>query len=282
MKRKIIVQKKISYNVKAFEFQGQTHFHKYAHSISRLDEFSKADKNLHKDSSSARTVRKYHTECEINEAVQHSVNSSKSRTIQSVYNYALANTWQGFLTLTFDQKLIDSSNYDLITEKTKNWLSHLKQRYCKNLKYIFVPELHSDKLHFHFHALIADFDNLPLVNSGKKDNSGRIIYNLPLWNYGFSTLTLIAHDSSDKAVGYMLKYITKDLCTSLFNKKRYWASRNLKKPVIREILSDDDFFYNFIRDNSEFVNGAKSVDIKPAYNIVEYYYMQNVNKNEST
>ena len=70
--------------------------------------------------------------------------SSKSRTINQIYEIARANIWDYFLTLTFDRRKFDSSDYDLLCDKVSNWLHNLKKRYAPDLKYLIVPELHSD------------------------------------------------------------------------------------------------------------------------------------------
>ncbi len=263
-----------NYNLKVIEYGGQYHLKKYSKFISKKGAFSVLDSSLKKnpDFVKSREIRTY-SEDSLKLAQSHSVNVSRHRTVDSIYKYALCNVWQGFVTLTFDPKLIDSSNYELVSLKMKNWLGNLKKHYSPDLKYLFVPELHSDKVKFHFHGLISDFGKLPLVDSGYMDSSGRSIYNLPLWRYGFSTLTLIENEGSDKVVSYVVKYISKDLCSSLFGKKRYWVSRNINKPIVREYdyAGDFDDLVNTLSSN---ITRVSSVLVPAAKYEVNYVYVR--------
>lgn len=243
------------YNLKVIEYSKQYHVRSFGRAVNKLNPIIAASKKLNKtiDQIKPVKIRKY-TDDAVEAAAAHSVAVSKHRTIDAIYKYALANQWQGFVTLTFNPELVDSSDYDLCSLKVKNWLGNIKKRHCHDLKYIIVPELHSDKIKYHFHALFAEFNKMPLVDSGHKDNSGRVIYNLPMWTYGFSTMTLIDNESSDKAVSYIVKYISKDLCAALFGKKRYWVSRNLDKPIEREYsLPGDDLVDDKVVNSPSFV-----------------------------
>lgn len=262
------------YNLKVVEFDKQLHVKCFGRCVNKTDVFLSADKKLKKMSDSVKPVRiSRYSEYFVKSAHMHSVNVSKHRTIDSIYSYALSNHWEGFVTLTFDPQIVDSSDYEVCSLKVKNWLGNLRRRYCPDLKYIIVPELHADKVKFHFHALFSSFQRMPLVDSGHVDNNGRIIYNLPLWGYGFSTMTLINSDSSERAVSYIVKYISKDLCAALFGKKRFWHSNNLVKPLNREYTVED--FENLITtcSNSGIINRVSSSSVPAAGQDVIYLYL---------
>lgn len=152
-----------------------------------------------------------------------SIQSSMNRSVQSVYGIARANKWDWFLTITFDPKKVDSSNYEEVTRITSQWLKNLKKRVCPNMKYLLVPELHSDGIKWHMHGLLADCSELQLVDSGIVNN-GKIVYNLNNWKYGFSTVTAV--EDTGRVSSYIVKYITKTLCEQSKGKKRFWASKN--------------------------------------------------------
>ena len=116
----------------------------------------------------------------------------------------------------------------------------------ENFDYIIVPERHKTG-ELHFHALInginekeftiainndkkSKYYNQPLQRVRKKSGEKYQVYNLQSFSkYGFTDVEKI--ESPDKVANYISKYITKELVTT-FNKKRYWASKNLKKPLI--------------------------------------------------
>ena len=68
--------------------------------------------------------KKVHT-CELLEdRKERSSQVSASRAISTLYEIARANIWEYFVTFTFNRQKIDSSNYELLTEKVRIWLSH--------------------------------------------------------------------------------------------------------------------------------------------------------------
>lgn len=166
-----------------------------------------------------------------------SLRVSADRSLNKVYEYARANLWEWFLTLTFNPDKVDSFNYEEVTEKLSKWLNNLR-RTCPNMKYLVVPEQHKSG-RWHFHGLFSNIDELRMVDSGHKDVGGKTIYNVGNYSLGFSTATKV--EDTARASSYLSKYITKDLTESTFGKKRYWASRNLDLPyeTIAEIPHKD-------------------------------------------
>ena len=129
---------------------------------------------------------------------------SLKRGIDKIYDIAILNDFDYFITFTLDSSKIDRYDYKEIQKKLKVWLQNAVSRY--NAKYLIVPELHKDGA-VHFHGLISgDFS---LVFSGKVTSKGQPIYNLKNWKYGFTTA--IPLDDNKVAIAkYICKYITKD------------------------------------------------------------------------
>ncbi len=174
---------------------------------------------------------------------EHSSYVSMARTRKMVYNYALSNGWDWFVTMTFSPKKVDRYNYTECSKKLKSFIDAAR-RICPDMRYIFVPELHKDGA-FHFHGLLADCPALEFVFSGKVKNKRRV-FNIPGFSYGFTTATKVS--DSKKSANYLSKYITKDLCSVSPNKKRYWASRNLELPEVTEV------FVSFGADTEEILD----------------------------
>ena len=215
--------------------------------------------------------KKVHT-CELlEERKERSFQVSASRAISTLYEIARANIWEYFVTFTFNRQKIDSSNYELLTEKVRIWLSHLKQRYAPNLKYILVPELHKDGVHYHFHALIANTGNIDFIDSGVKHN-GNTIYNIGNWKFGFTTASKVI--DSARASSYITKYITKDLCSVTKFKKRYWASRNCDRPKVRTYCLPYEEIGKFLDDNIYLLQYTKEVVIDSCGLAVTYIEMK--------
>lgn len=152
--------------------------------------------------------------------------SSIIRTKTRVTDYVLCNEFDLFLTFTFNPNRIDSFNVQLCKKKMSNWLS-IQKRHSINFKYLIVPERHKSG-RLHFHALVKGFEGA-LIPTGRIKNT-RPIYNIENWNWGFSTAVKIAQNDIEKVGYYLQKYITKDM-VKIADKKRYWASRNLVRPL---------------------------------------------------
>lgn len=191
-----------------------------------------------------------------------SIRNSLNRTRSRLYEYVRANTWEWFLTFTFDDD-VDRFNYDACRKKIGKFLNHARERYAPDLKYIIVPELHIHGVQneagdyaWHFHALASDVGSMkfvPAVNNQKFYNGepnkyygsplltfypgGDPVYNIASYKQGFTTATRIR--DSAKAAMYIVKYMTKDVCTKIPGKQRFSPSRNLTLPV-KSIFVDED------------------------------------------
>ena len=192
---------------------------------------------------------------EIEASKERSLKSSKSRTIQKIYEITRSNDWEYFITLTFNPEKVDSFNYSEVTEKLSKWLNNLKSRYAPELKYIIVPELHQSG-RFHFHGLFANIGNMSMIDSGKCLLDGSIIYNLGNYNLGFTTATKIKDCS--RVSSYITKYISKDLCAVTSGKKRYWSSRNLDQVHIDEYVLEPLEIKQILNDLSENITYMKT------------------------
>lgn len=177
---------------------------------------------------------------------------SMNRTISNVYGLSRSNKWEWFFTLTFNPLKVDRTNYTECQKKLTTWLSSMRRRYSPDMVYLLVPELHKDGKSFHFHGLFSNIGNMPLFDSGKRDKHDRIIYNIGSYyengtlkyakgafRLGFTTVTAV--DDTAKASSYLCKYITKDLCSVTFNKRRYWASKNINRAKEDVYLFEDTF-----------------------------------------
>lgn len=212
-----------------------------------------------------------------------SLSSATNRAKNKVYEYARANNWEWFVTWTFNPDKVDSTDYDLVTQKLSQWLKRMKRDFAPDLKYIVVPELHSDGKKYHFHALMSNTGRMRLDYSGlncvgnykfestEDSGNGKPIYNLGNYKYGWTTVTQV--EDTHKVSFYISKYITKTLCALTKGKRRYWASKNLKTPIVTKILMSEDE----IKKQLEAIKGqvahesSVSVDLPDYRNKISYY-----------
>ena len=180
---------------------------------------------------------------------QHSLYVSRNRTIQAIYKYSRQAVWEYFITLTFDPEKVQRYDFSECMKKTRIWLNHQKARYAPDLQYLFVPEQHEDGA-WHIHGVIARVGNMQITDSGRVSINGKAykrisgnqnhhtIYNLSGWKFGYSTATKVM--DTHKVSTYITKYITKDLCESSKNRKRYYRSQNISEPKETEWLVEGD------------------------------------------
>jgi hypothetical protein len=198
------------------------------------------------------------------EKLDKNIRDSTSRAIQIVSNIGKSNNWEYFLTLTFNKHKVDSLDYEITSKSMSNWLSNIK-RDNPNMIYLAVPELHHISKRFHFHVLVANVPNLKLVDSNKRSygkyifdvnkvpkwvknlDKVKIIYNIGNYSLGWSTATKI--QDCKKSVGYLVKYINKDLVASVpKGKKKYWNSKNVKKPTIETMYFTHEKLLDYIEN----------------------------------
>lgn len=213
------------------------------------------------------------------EQIQHSIDSSVNRTVNQIYSIARSNKWEYFITLTIDPQKLDNTDFALLLLKLSTWTNNLRKRYAPDLKYLIVPELHKDKIKWHFHGLISNVGSIPFVFSGKtcvgkyvydyvKKPYATKIYNLPLWKYGFSTATKI-RDSS-KASSYITKYITKDLSRILQGQHRYVASQNVDTPIEKVFNLEYAALQDILKKHMEHVDYISNVSVQDAGQLISY------------
>lgn len=178
---------------------------------------------------------------------------SLKRGIDKIYDIAVLNDFQYFITFTLDSNKLDRFDYTLINTKLKKWLSNAVQR--QDAMYLVVPELHKNGA-VHFHGLISG--NFDLVDSGYKTKKGVTIYNLKNWGYGFTT-AIPLDDNKVATAKYICKYITKDTKRILGN--LYYAGG---KGLVREPIK----YY----ENIQYYDAlGKEYDIPLAGLKVKYY-----------
>lgn len=173
-----------------------------------------------------------------------------------VRELALCTPFKYFVTLTLDERKINRHDIDAITAHMRTWLDNRVRR--KGLTYVLVPELHKDGA-IHFHGFFNDA--LPAVDSGtvippwggrpRRPESvaegrrwladgGHTVYNLPDWDYGFTTAIELYGEYS-KAVSYVCKYIGKDLKAGKIGGRWYYSGGALGCP---EVWFSDMFDWN--------------------------------------
>ncbi|MBQ7776412.1 MAG: hypothetical protein IJ379_10890 [Lachnospiraceae bacterium] len=239
---------------------------------------------------------------ELAEKRERSIISSVNRSKKKIYDYGRSNVWEWFFTLTFEPvEQFTAENFDECKKKVGKWFKNIRQNYCKNIKYLAIPEQHESGA-WHFHCLVSNCEELDFEIAkntrrylkDKKGNyildkngaripnqyfghdlrtsypDGNYIYNIKQYKNGWSTATRII--DTKRAVSYVIKYVTKELSECAFGKRRYLPSKNLDLPVETYALLDNKELMQIITD-IEYKFGLKlSIDCIKTYTIdVENY-----------
>lgn len=192
-------------------------------------------------------IKNYDDECfyeksrdKNDEKMDNSISRSKSK----IFEYALCNSFDFFVTLTLDRQKYDRYNLDSYIKALGQFIRNMRRDYGVNIQYLLIPECHIDGA-WHIHGLIKDLpieqlkafkidDKIPL-RLKKMISEGREIYNWIKYADKFGWVTLERVKSQIAISKYITKYITKDMLDSQKtrkNKKLYYCSRGLDKAAI--------------------------------------------------
>lgn len=143
--------------------------------------------------------------------------------------------WKSFITLTFKENITDLK----YANKRFRYFIDKVQRVYKDFKYICITEFQKrGATHYHLLTNIpCDSDIIPkrqikrLYKADIKGYKELEYYDIKYWIDGFSSAEPIKNEPK-KVIGYISKYMTKNIDKRLFNHHRYFFSRNLKTPKI--------------------------------------------------
>lgn len=178
---------------------------------------------------------------------------SARRARTAVKDIALSNKFDLFVTFTFK---VDRFSADKCRKKLSGWLKR-RRKQDKEFQYVVVAEQHKKCeecvdnrirkcIHdnrpkaLHFHALVNGYCGKIVRSINPKTGEPlvkhrRRVFDFPNYTLGYCEVYKIGNSEEDriKAAFYLLKYIKKEM-PSFKNKKRYWASRGLSKPLTVE------------------------------------------------
>lgn len=158
------------------------------------------------------------------------------------------NVWKSFITLTFKENITD---INLAYKRFKYFVDKIR-RVKKDFKYLGIREFQKrGAIHYHLLTNI-ECDSLiipkrPLKHLYKPSIKKYVdleYYAINYWLDGFSSAEPIKNDPK-KIIGYISKYMTKDIDNRLFTKHRYFYSKNLNFPTINYIDLNNEKDYEF-------------------------------------
>lgn len=191
------------------------------------------------------------------------LSASLSRTRGAIFELALCNDWQWFVTLTLnpDYDRTDLKNYK---RKLSVWLKNYNRIHETNIKYLLIPEQHADGKSWHMHGLIMGLPKEHLHEFTREEKlpikilieiaRGHKLYSWPAYakKFGYISISEIRHIESVSK--YITKYITKDFAQTKIelNNHLYYSSQGLKRaeiiyqgPLTKDL--DEDFSNEYVK-----------------------------------
>ena len=187
-----------------------------------------------------------------------------SRAKSAVYELALCNSWDFFVTFTLDASKIDRNDLHAAYRKIAKWFNNYNSRYGCKIRYLLIPEPHKDGA-WHFHGLLSGVPPNLLIPFSHTDHipqriktmlaAGREVYNWPAYASTFGYVTLDRVQDAKRCSGYMTKYITKELLDSCIelNFHVYYCSKGLRRAAnlyrgpMKRPLEVPDFANDYVR-----------------------------------
>ncbi len=165
-----------------------------------------------------------------------------------------------FCTLTFEENITDIKQANKILGK---FFNNMKNRYFKDFSYICIPEFQKrGAIHYHFISNL-DYEDFKLLSSEEKKiwdrrkKKWQIFRTLNYWKYGFSSVIKL---DNINVVGYLTKYMSKDIDNRLFGFRKYTYSMNLIHPTITyldlEDFKDFNFYYDILKKSENIYNSS--------------------------
>lgn len=239
--------KPILYDYKIVECGPYTqvyYYHKFRTKNPRKDD--KVDLNLKKikfEVNTSKEETKKETKLKtINEIEERNITRSKLQ----CQRIAKANMeyWETFITLTFEDNVTDIK---LANKRFKYFIDKVR-RIKNDFRYLVVPE-HQKRGAIHYHLLTNISINDTKLMYNQEDNPK--FKHVKYWLDGFNSVEHIKGDAK-KIVGYISKYMTKDIDNRLFGKNRFFYSQNCIVPKVSYIDSFEsnelDFLQKKIQD----------------------------------
>lgn len=165
------------------------------------------------------------------------------RARSTIYELAYCNSWDWFFTGTIDGGKLDRTDLDSYRKKLSQMIRDCKKRKsCRaDIKYLIVPELHSDRENWHVHGFLQGLpvEHLHRFQLGdqmsayiaKKVRKGQEVYSWKKYQDTFGWCDLEPIASHDGACKYVTKYISKALDKSVSDaaKHMFYASQGLHR-----------------------------------------------------
>lgn len=186
------------------------------------------------------------------------------RARSKVFEYALCNDFDYFVTLTLDKNKVDRYNLDDFIKRLGQFIRDYRKKYGVNIQYLLIPERHKNNA-WHMHGLIKGIpkEHLSINKNGFKD------WEAYAKKFGYISIDEIKN--KEAVSKYITKYISKSFDggggVTEKNKKMYYCSRGLKKA---EKIKEGTYYSSY-NDNFDYEN--EYIKVKTVRNLEEISHL---------
>lgn len=193
-----------------------------------------------------------------------------SRAKGKVFEYAMCNDFDYFITLTLNREYHNASDLSLYIKKLGQFIRNYRSKFNVNIQYILIPEKHKDG-NWHMHGLIRGIpDSHFHINK-----NGYLDWAAYSDRFGYCSLSKVQNNVAVSK--YITKYISKSFNegggVTERNKKLYYNSRGLEKAtkviegqfdsnVLEKIKFDFENKYVSLKDldKAQFIHFVQSIE----------------------
>lgn len=148
--------------------------------------------------------------------------------------------WETFITLTFEDNVCD---IEFANKRLRYFIDKVR-RIKKDFRYLCIPEFQKrGAIHYHLLTNICIDDSKLMYCQEDNPKFKHIKY----WLDGFNSVEIIKGDAK-KVVGYISKYMTKEIDNRLFGYRRFFYSQNCFVPKVSYIDSFDKKQMEFLQE----------------------------------
>ncbi len=176
---------------------------------------------------------------------------SISRAKNRVFELAMCNDWEYFVTFTLDKEKYDRYNIKKFRKDISQFIRDNRKKYKEDIKYLLIPEMHKDGA-WHMHGLLMGLSadklepfTLDMILPQKIRNRiamGKKVYKWPAYakKFGFSDIEII--ENKEASAKYITKYITEEIDKTIteLESNIYYCSQGLNRA---EVIKRDTLFW---------------------------------------
>ncbi|MBE6904713.1 MAG: hypothetical protein E7476_00325 [Ruminococcaceae bacterium] len=162
------------------------------------------------------------------------LDNSISRTRSRIFELALCNPWEFFVTLTLDPLKYDRFNLPAFRRDLSQWIRNQRRLHGVDFRYLLIPEMHEDGA-WHMHGLVSGLRD----DAFEFNAQGFLDYSPYREKFGYISLSRVR--SHERVSRYVTKYISKDFAARAgeLGAHLFYASRGLAGAE----LVDKGFFH---------------------------------------